>query len=102
MAHVEQGLGEVLRRLEKKVDGVASLVDRGALELLEARLAGGVAALEARLGALEAGAEAQRQPPAAGAWGWVGVFWKGEGERQVCIANAHFLRGRPLLSSLHT
>lgn len=28
VAHVEQGLGEVVRRLEKKVDGVAQLLDQ--------------------------------------------------------------------------
>ena len=28
VAHIEQGLGEVVRRLEKKVDGVAQLLDQ--------------------------------------------------------------------------
>ncbi|PRW57342.1 hypothetical protein C2E21_3821 [Chlorella sorokiniana] len=67
VAHVEQGLGEVVRRLEKKVDSVAQLLDQNALELLEARLAGGVVELEARLEALEQRAATQRGAAAADA-----------------------------------
>lgn len=112
VAHIEQGLGQALRRLEKKVDGVtaaldqvrrqaaaagrqegnargsgraveqalalhtrpalwtvctthpplASLAVQNALELLEARLAGGVLQVEARLAVLEE--RVARQPAA--------------------------------------
>ncbi|KAL4452503.1 hypothetical protein ABPG75_008165 [Micractinium tetrahymenae] len=66
VAHIEQGLGEVLRRLEKKVDAVASLLDQNALELLESRMAGGLVKLESRLAAVEdAAASRQAQQPAA-------------------------------------
>ncbi|PSC72223.1 expressed protein isoform A [Micractinium conductrix] len=58
VAHIEAGLGEVLRRLEKKVEAVAGLMDQNAMELLEAHLAGGLLKLEGRLAAVEEAAAA--------------------------------------------
>ncbi|KAL4853115.1 hypothetical protein ACK3TF_005894 [Chlorella vulgaris] len=60
IAQIEQGLGEVVRRLEHKVDTVASLLDQNAFELLEARLASEVVGLEVRLQAVEQAQQAQQ------------------------------------------
>lgn len=64
VAHIEQGFGEVVRRLEKKVDSVASLLDQNGLELLESRLAGGLVKMEGRLAAVEEAAAASHQASA--------------------------------------
>lgn len=62
-SHIEQGLGESLRRVERKADVATALLDQGAVEMLEARLAKGLGPLEARVAALEV------QGPAPGGLG---------------------------------
>ncbi|GAB4818762.1 hypothetical protein N2152v2_005808 [Parachlorella kessleri] len=55
-AHIEAGLGQVVRRLEKKVDALQYLVDNNVFDALEARVTEVLGGLEQRIAALERGA----------------------------------------------
>lgn len=58
-AHIESGLGEVVRRLEIKVDALQYLADNDMFGLLEARVTEVLGALEERVVALEQGEQGE-------------------------------------------
>lgn len=51
---IESGLGEAMRRLERKVDALSYLMDTNALEEVEERLGAALGGMEARVQAVEA------------------------------------------------